>query len=89
MAVKTASFVGLESRTSSHKSRDSSTFCERTSASAFKAYGCSLAVRIWQEAMKHTFTSSFFGCFLSNLLQATIADLFEPVSNASKRTVGQ
>jgi len=30
-----------------------------------------------------TFIKSFLGCFLSNLLQATIADLLEPVSNAS------
>lgn len=30
-----------------------------------------------------TFIRSFLGFFLSNLLQATIADLLEPVSNAS------
>lgn len=30
-----------------------------------------------------TFIKSFLGCFLSSLLQATIADLLEPVSNAS------
>lgn len=30
-----------------------------------------------------TLTRSFFGCFLSNLLHASMADLFEPVSSAS------
>ena len=31
-----------------------------------------------------TFNKMFFGCFFSSLLHATIADLFEPVSRASK-----
>ena len=30
-----------------------------------------------------TFIKMFLGCFFSSLLQATIADLFEPVSRAS------
>ena len=30
-----------------------------------------------------TFIKTFLGCFLSNLLQATIADLLDPVSKAS------
>jgi hypothetical protein len=31
-----------------------------------------------------TFNKMFLGCFFSSLLHATIADLFEPVSRASK-----
>jgi len=82
MAVRTASLVGFDSRTSSQRTSDSSTFWERTSASAFKACQDKLATRLGEENKK-TFMSSFLGCFLSNLLQVTIADLFEPVSRES------
>ena len=37
MAVRMASLVGFASRTSSQRTRDSSTFCDRTSASALSA----------------------------------------------------
>ena len=84
MAVKTASLVGLDSSISSQSTRDSSTFWERTSANAFNAWGHKLEFgHVWQGSMKRTLTSSFVECFLSNLLQATMAALFEPVSKAS------
>ncbi len=82
MAVRTASLVGFDSRTSSQRTNDSSTFWERTSASAFKACHNKSATRLGGKILK-TFMSSFLGCFLSNLLQVTIADLFEPVSSES------
>lgn len=37
-----------------------------------------------RKLMERALTSSFLGCFLRSLLQATIADLLEPVSRASE-----
>ena len=39
---------------------------------------------MWQ---KRTFANSFFGCFFNSLLHETSADLVEPESRASRRTV--
>lgn len=52
MAVRTASSVGFDSSTSSQRTNDSSTFCERTSASAFKACQNNLATRLGENTLK-------------------------------------
>lgn len=85
MAVSVASLVGFASKTSSQRTRDSSTFCDRTSASAFSAWR--IPIECWCHFGKEaegTLISSFRGYFLRSLLQVTIADLLEPVSRASR-----
>jgi len=81
MAVRMASWVGLDSRTSSQRTSDSSTFCDLINARAFRAY--TMLALLWMTRRQCTLSNSFLGCFLSNLLHATIADLLEPVSSAS------
>ena len=84
MAESVDSSVGFDARISSASTRDSSTFCKRTRANAFNDYKL-----LYEPQTEHTciptrtLTKSFCGSFLSSLLHATIADLFDPVSMAS------
>jgi hypothetical protein len=83
IAESVASSVGFEARTSSHRTSDSSTFCDRTSASDFKAYSRSETTEATGIVNEQTLTNSLLGCLLRSLLHATMADLFDPVSRAS------
>jgi len=88
MAESVASSVGFEASTSSHNTSDSSTFCDRTKASDFKAW-----LTINDESVlrvnEQTLIRSLLGCFFSSLLQATMADLFDPLSMESNKRTGK
>lgn len=83
MAVRVPSSCGLVANTSSQSTKDSSTFCMRTNARAFKPCGACEGKVLYMYEQRRTFTRGVFGAFFRNLLHASNADLLDPASSAS------